>query len=244
MKSQVETGKGFQKNKDEEKWRKELKYTISQIDSQMAAARLGQFMERDKHVGDGNGYLIRSVYFDNCYDKVLREKLDGIAIRDKFRIRYYDFNTSFIRLEKKSKRYDVGHKYQCSITEEETTKILTQDWDWMQSDQRALVRELYLKLRLELFRPYVIVDYEREPFVYRPGNVRITFDRNIRSTKMVREFFNPKVPTIPVFLQSEVVMEIKYDEYLPDIVSRTILTTKTRERAFSKFAACRMVSLQ
>ena len=108
----------------EEKWRKELKYTVTEGESIVTARRLSSFMQRDKNLKGGREYLIRSLYFDNLYEKVLKEKLSGTAVRDKFRIRYYDFDTAFIRLEKKSKRYAVGHKYQCRLTAEEVQKII------------------------------------------------------------------------------------------------------------------------
>ena len=224
----------------QEKWRQELKYTLTEADSIMTASRLSAFMQRDTHVGERKEYLIRSLYFDNLYDKALREKLSGVGIRDKYRIRYYDFDTDFIRLEKKSKRYALGHKYQCRMTKEEVERILENDWEWMAEDERPLVRDLYLKMKLELFRPIVIVDYRREPFTYAPGNVRITFDRDIRSSRNVKAFFNKELPTIPVLTDGKCIMEVKYDDFLPDVVSRTILTAKNREQAYSKFAACRI----
>ena len=223
-----------------EKWRKELKYTISGSESILLASRLAVFLQRDTYAGKKKEYLIRSLYFDNLYDKVLKEKLSGVAVRDKFRIRYYDFDTDFIRLEKKSKRDSLGHKYQCRLTKREVNKILLGHWEWMAKDERPLVRELYLKMKLELYRPSVIVDYRREPFTYAPGNVRITFDREIRSCKDVKAFFDKDVPTVPVLHDGRCIMEVKYDDYLPDVVSRTILTTKNREQAYSKFAACRI----
>lgn len=223
-----------------EKWRKELKYTLTEADSRMVASRLAAFMQRDSHLQGRKEYFIRSLYFDNLYDKALREKLSGVAIRDKFRIRYYDFDTDFIRLEKKSKRYSLGHKYQCRLTAQEVGKIILGHWDWMAEDDRPLVRELYLKMKLELFRPMVIVDYRREPFTYAPGNVRVTFDRDIRSCKEVKKFFDQDAFTVPVLADGKCIMEVKYDDFLPDVVSRTVLTTKNREQAYSKFAACRI----
>lgn len=224
----------------EEKWRQELKYTLTKGESILTAKRLASFMQRDRHTEGRKEYLIRSLYFDNLYDKVLKEKLSGVAVRDKFRIRYYDFDGDFIRLEKKSKRNSVGHKYQCRLKSWEVEKIMQKHWDWMAEDERPLVRELFLKMKLELYRPSVIVDYRREPFTYAPGNVRITFDRDIRSCKDMKAFFRKDAPTVPVLGDGKCIMEVKYNDFLPDVVSRTILTTKNREQAFSKFAACRI----
>ena len=121
-----------------EQWRAELKYTVAAAESRMLAARMAAFMERDIH-GGKTGYLVRSLYFDNFYNKALREKLDGVGIREKFRIRCYDGNFGFIRLEKKSKRYNAGNKTQCRVTAEETQRILDGDIGWMAEDERAQI---------------------------------------------------------------------------------------------------------
>ena len=116
-------------------------------------------------------------------------------------------------------------------------KIIDGNTAWME-DETPWVRELFLKMKLELFRPSVIVDYCREPFTYAPGNVRITFDRDICSCKDVKAFFRKDAPTVWDPFWDGRCTAIKYDDFLPDVVSRTILTTKNREQAFSKFAAC------
>ena len=133
----------------EEKWRKELKYTVTEGESIVTARRLSSFMQRDKNLKGGREYLIRSLYFDNLYEKVLKEKLSGTAVRDKFRIRYYDFDTAFIRLEKKSKRYAVGHKYQCRLTAEEVQKIIENEAGAIPpvGDCGLLPRAVYLRAR-------------------------------------------------------------------------------------------------
>ncbi len=220
-----------------EQWMAEIKYILSMADSRMLAARLATFMHRDIH-GDQDGYRVRSLYFDNFYHKALREKLDGIGIRDKFRIRCYDGKFDFIRLEKKSKRYSAGHKYQCRLTEEETMRMILGDTSWMVEDERALIRELYLRMTMGVYRPQMIVDYAREAFTYAPGNVRITFDRDICGCDQPELFFCRQLPIVPALPRDRVVMEVKYDDFLPDIIHRTLLTVKQKEQAFSKFAAC------
>ncbi|HJE93028.1 MAG TPA: VTC domain-containing protein, partial [Anaerotignum lactatifermentans] len=108
-------------------------------------------------------------------------------------------------------------------------------------DERALVRELYLRMQMGIYRPTVIVDYDREALTYAPGNVRVTFDRRIRGCHQPQLFFSENLPSIPAISPDRVVMEVKYDDYLPDIVNRTLLTVKTKEQAFSKYAACRIM---
>ena len=222
----------------EEKWRKELKYTVTEGESIVTARRLSSFMQRDKNLKGGREYLIRSLYFDNLYEKVLKEKLSGTAVRDKFRIRYYDFDTAFIRLEKKSKRYAVGHKYQCRLTAEEVQKIIDGNTAWMEEDERPLVRELFLKMKLELFRPSVIVDYCREPFTYAPGNVRITLDRDICTGLGNVDFQNPDTFYLRALEQSTV-LEVKYDAFLPELVRMAVQVPGRQAAACSKYAVCR-----
>lgn len=142
---------------------------------------------------------------------------------------------------KKSKRYNAGNKTQCRVTAEETKRILDGDIGWMAEDERALVRELYLRMQMGIYRPTIIVDYDREALTYAPGNVRVTFDRRIRGCHQPQLFFSENLPSIPAIFPDRVVMEVKYDDYLPDIVNRTLLTVKTKEQAFSKYAACRIM---
>ena len=127
------------------------------------------------------------------------------------------------------------------MTAEETQRILDGDIGWMAEDERALVRELYLRMQMGIYRPTVIVDYDREALTYAPGNVRVTFDRRIRGCHQPKLFFSENLPSIPAISPDRVVMEVKYDDYLPDIVNRTLLTVKTKEQAFSKYAACRIM---
>lgn len=224
----------------EKTWRAEVKYTISAAESRMLSARLSAFMKRDIHGGE-DGYRVRSVYFDNFYNKVLREKMDGIGIREKYRIRCYDGNFDFMRLEKKSKRYDRGNKTQCRLSIEEAKCILAGEIQWMAKDERPLIRELYVRMKLDFYRPQNILEYDREAFTYAPGNVRITFDRNIRGCVNPKWFFLKELPSVPALSYGLTVMEVKYDDFLPDVVNRSVLTVKKKEQAFSKYAACRLM---
>ena len=144
--------------------------------------RLSAVMQRDKNAGDGK-YFIRSLYFDNAADKALREKLDGVNNREKFRIRYYNYDTSLIHLEKKSKRNSLGSKGTAKLTATEAQAIVDGDVEWMKDADRPLVRELYAKMRSQGLGPKTIVDYVREPFVYAPGNVRVTLDYCLRTDR-------------------------------------------------------------
>lgn len=200
--------------------------------------RLKAVAKPDSHAIGGK-YFIRSLYFDNLADKALREKIDGVNCREKFRIRYYNDDLSFIRLEKKSKWNGLGNKQCAKLTAREAQAIVDGDLDWMMDSDRPLVQELYAKINSQGLRPKTIVDYTREPFVYAPGNVRVTLDYNIRTGLGCTDFLNPNCITIPAG-DAPIILEVKWDEYLPSIIRDVVQINGRRTVAFSKYAVCRI----
>lgn len=218
--------------------RHEWKHEISDCDRLVLRQRLSAVMQLDPHAIDGK-YFIRSLYFDNGTDKALREKLDGINIREKFRIRYYNHDISVIHLEKKSKRSGLGSKETAPLSAGEAQSIVDGDVAWMASADRPLVRELYRKICGEGLAPKTIVDYTREPFLYGPGNVRVTLDYGLRTGLRSTDFLNPDCITIPAGDAPDL-LEVKWDAFLPDIIRDLVQLPGRRAGAFSKYAACRI----
>ena len=222
------------------KFRHELKHYINMADYLSIRQRLLVVAWLDKHAGVNGSYRVRSIYFETPDDKSLQEKLNGIGCREKFRIRYYDDNTDFIRLEKKTKIYGMGEKQSMSISEEECKKIITGDTEWMRSSQKPLLLELYAKMQYQQLKAKTVVDYIREPYVYEPGNVRITIDSQIETGIRSRDFFNIELPTLRTEAENVLILEVKYDAFLPDIIRDVIQTKNRRSTAFSKYAAGRI----
>lgn len=218
--------------------RHEWKHEISRGDLLVLRSRLGAVMARDSHAKNG-AYFIRSLYFDNAADKALREKLDGVNCREKFRIRFYDHDLSVIHLEKKSKRNGLGGKESADLTPAEAQRIVDGDLDWMSGTDRPLVRELYAKMRSQGLQPKTIVDYTREPFVFGPGNVRVTLDYNIRTGLGCTDFLDPNCITIPV-RDDPVLLEVKWDAFLPSVIRDVVQLEGQHASAFSKYAICRI----
>lgn len=219
-------------------YRHELKHEINPVDLVSIRSRLRVIAKQDPHAVDGR-YFIRSLYFDNMDDKALREKIDGVNMREKFRMRYYNGDTSFIQLEKKSRRSGLGAKFSARLQETEVQKILDGDIDWMMLSSHSLIRELYCKMRYQGMRPKTIVDYTREPYVYEPGNVRVTLDYDIRIGMRCADFMDPNCVTIPAG-DAPIILEVKWDEYLPAVIRDAVQTPGRRETAFSKYAQCRI----
>jgi len=220
------------------KYRHEWKHEISYGDMLVLRQRLSTVMKRDEHAIDGR-YLIRSLYFDNASDKALREKVDGVNIREKFRIRYYNNDTSLIHLEKKNKVNGLCRKDSVTLSFEQAQAIANGEYGWMVDSGVPLIQELYSKMMSQGLRPKTIVDYLREPFVFVPGNVRVTLDYNIRTGMNCTDFLNPNCVTVPAG-DAPIILEVKWDEYLPDIIRDAVQLPNCRVGAFSKYAKCRI----
>lgn len=220
------------------KYRHEWKHEISFGDMLVLRQRLSATMKRDVHAIDGR-YLIRSLYFDNASDKALREKIDSVNIREKFRIRYYNNDTSLIQLEKKSKVNGLCLKNKAILSEEQVENIINGNYDWMIKSNLPLIQELYSKMMSQGLRPKVIVDYVRDPFIFEPGNVRVTIDYDIRTGMSCTDFLDPECITIPAG-DARIILEVKWDEYLPDIIRDAVQLPNCRVRAFSKYAVSRI----
>ena len=219
-------------------FRHEWKHIINQGDAVILRQRLNAVMKPDKNAVDGR-YFIRSLYFDTPADTALREKIDGVSRREKFRIRFYNFDTSVIHLEKKSKISGLCSKQSADLTEEQVRKIIGGNIDWMKSDENALIRELYQKMTVQQLKPKTIVDYWREPFVCEAGNVRVTLDYEIKTGLGSKEFFSKSCPTVSV-PDSPIVLEVKWDEFLPTVIRNAIQIGDRKTSAFSKYATCRI----
>lgn len=219
-------------------YRHEWKHEINLSDRLVIRQRLRAVARPDPHAR-GGCYRIRSLYFDTPSDKALREKIDGVDRREKFRLRFYDGDAALIHLEKKSKRNGLCAKETVSLTVDEVRAILAGDLAWMPASGRPLVVELYSKMTSQLLRPKTIVDYTREPFVYAPGNVRVTLDYDIRTGLGCTDFLNPDCPTIPVG-DARTILEVKWDAYLPEAIRAAVQLPGRRASAFSKYAACRI----
>ena len=218
--------------------RHEWKQEINVSDVITLRQRLWAVAKPDLHAVDGK-YKIRSLYFDNDADKALREKLNGLNVREKFRLRYYNGDVSEIHLEKKSKRGGLGNKQVAALSKEEAQAIVDGSYSWMAPDPRPLVRELYDKMQSQGLRPKTLVDYVREPFVFAPGNVRVTLDYDIRTGLGCTDFLNPDCIMISAGGQFGV-LEVKWDAYLPDIIRDAVQLAGRRTAAFSKYGVCRM----
>lgn len=221
-------------------YRHELKHYIHPWDVELLRQRLSRIAMLDPHAGIDGQYRIRSLYFDTPDDRALKEKLYGVDPREKFRIRYYNGDTTFIRLEKKMKRNNATGKVSASVNREECEKILEGDLEWMSKSKDPLIAELYFGMKYQALQPKTIVEYSREAYRYPYGNVRITIDSNIHTGLNVIDLFSLHAPLVPVNEANPIILEIKYDQYLPTHMRDLIQLGNRRPTAFSKYAISRV----
>lgn len=224
---------------EEPKFRHELKYHINTSDWMQLRSRLKHLAAPDENAGPNGSYKIRSLYFDNYSDKAIVEKLAGVKRREKFRLRYYGEDTGFIRLEKKMKNGLLAKKLQQEISGQ-SCEALLQGKMQKPDDKTCLLAELCIKMQTQQLRPAAIVDYEREAYIYPPGNVRITIDSNIRTSSHTGGFLNPESVTVPA--ANAIVLEVKFDEFLPDIMRGAVQLGGRGQTEFSKYVVSRLAT--
>lgn len=224
------------------KLRVEDKYIVSQGELFILEKRLSAMMHTDVHQ-HGDGYMIRSLYFDGYQDPCMDENESGVDNRKKYRIRIYDPSDAYIRMEIKEKIRGLTQKTSCLLTRGETEAMMRGQIQ-QGYDERAPLNALKMRMRLDRFVPRTVISYERTAFVCPTGNVRITFDRNITASRMCSEFLSERVPcAVPVLPAGMHVLEIKYDELLPDYIAQALDTGRMQQTAFSKYYLGRMALL-
>ncbi|MFT4105592.1 MAG: polyphosphate polymerase domain-containing protein [Lacrimispora sp.] len=221
-------------------YRHEYKHSINMLDYRTLRQRIKAVAQLDPNSGADGRYHIRSLYFDNDDDKVLKEKLYGLPNREKYRIRIYNGSGDFIRLEKKSKVHGLCSKQSEPLTKSQVQQILAGDTAWMLSAGNPLLAEFYGKLSFQRLKPKTLVDYRREAYIFPYGNVRVTFDSDIRTGVYSTGLFQKDLPTFTTQEPGLLLLEVKYDNFLPDVIRDLIQTNTRHTEAFSKYAACRI----
>jgi len=220
------------------KFRHEQKYLISHHDYKLIQIRLNEFLAKDEYVNQAGSYTVRSLYFDDYYNNAYHDKYMGVPSRVKYRVRVYNQSESTIRLERKVKYDRYIHKQTALITKGEFYKIIVGDYQFLFESPNELHKIFYHECVSNLIRPRVMVEYEREPYVLNEGNVRVSFDSNIRAGVEGFDLFNSEMPMIEVLDPGMLVMEVKFTEFLPNIIRELLPHGATDYAAVSKYILC------
>ena len=223
------------------KYRHELKFKISNSAAEVLKQKLSLVMDVDKNAYfDDGSYLIKSLYFDDLDSTSYYEKMDGVLYRKKYRIRIYNNDDSFIRLEKKMKHNNYTAKEQMLISKDIYSKILDGKIEEI-NDADGLLLEFLNDIRTKHLVPSIIVGYHRTAFTYPISDVRITFDSNIQSGLYNYDLFNTHMPTYTVDEVGKQVLEVKFNEVLPLHIANILNDIPACREAVSKFALCRSI---
>lgn len=224
------------------KYRHEIKYTISKEIAEILKQRLLLIMDIDENSTNiDNTYLIRSLYFDDLNSSAYYEKIDGIEYRKKYRIRIYNYDDSFIRLECKYKHNNMTSKDQVTISKDVYDKIVSGNILDLSLTDNEFFNKFLLDFKLKGLKPTVIVDYKRLALTYPISDVRITFDSNISSGIYDYDLLNSDSCNLSIIDDTKVVLEVKYNEILPESIASILSTVPLARESFSKFAYCRVV---
>ena len=218
----------------EKGYRHEMKYLISAASAEILRNRLPHIMKRDPHAGENGRYTIRSLYFDDFCGSAYHEKVSGLSQRLKYRIRCYNYDYRFLKLECKEKNQNLTRKRAATIDMAQADAL--QNLTPLDCD--GLVLELQNKLRWEGLRPKVLVDYDRTPFVCADGNTRITLDENLRTRPYCHELQASPHAMIRVLEPEQVILEVKFDDFLPGHLAQALSDIPKTPLAISKFALC------
>lgn len=225
------------------KFRHELKYIISAAEKELIKNRINHLLVPDIHTGSDGAYNIRSLYFDDYYDRCMKENENGTDPREKFRIRIYNHSAERITLECKRKERGKTYKTSCPLSTEQTKMLMAGKTIPNIGEQPPLLQKLTYEMLTHRMHPVVIVEYERIPYVYKNGNVRITLDTNVSSSKAIDRFLNESIPKRPVMPVGQNLLEVKYDEYLPDFIYRNLQLHSLTQTAYSKYYICRKYTI-
>ncbi len=220
--------------------RHEAKHILSLMDYHALRARLRAVCLPDPHAGPNGRYHVRSLYFDDSQDTALREKLDGLPKREKFRLRIYDRSDATILLEKKAKEGSLCVKRSAALSRAQCERILKGDLDWMAEEGDPLLIDFFAKAKGKQLKPRMLVDYWREAYVYPHGDVRLTFDSEVKSGLYATKLFDPDCPMAPVSDAGQVLLEVKYGAFLPDLIRGAIQCDNRKTTEFSKYARSRI----
>lgn len=226
-----------------EKYRHEFKFLCSDLQLAVIENNIKSLTSLDKHAANKGFYLIRSIYFDDCFLSCYHDVEDGNDPRQKFRIRTYNNDTSFIHLELKKKKSGKTRKESCTITKEQCDSLIVGRPAVAAASSPPVLHKLCALMRTSLLNPTVIVEYERTPFVYQNGNVRVTFDRKLVSSSDTNGFYRENIKRRPVLPAGQNILEVKYDEYLPDYLKSCLQIDNLQQISFSKYYLCRRLTV-
>ena len=215
--------------------RHELKYGISNSGYHHLYRKLSHILQPDSHSVPGNGYFVRSLYFDSHDDECLCQKQSGNIFRQKYRMRIYDTKTDTVKFEIKNKANNQIYKETASISKDTALQVIDGNYQVLLKYHNPILNKIYKKFTVKHYSPRVIVDYLRDAFVFPFFNVRITFDKNLHSNNTDFDIFSENLHMMPVILEGTHILEVKFEDVLPEHIKLGLQIDNAERMAISKY---------
>ncbi len=228
----------------EAKYRHEYKYLISAGQRAILESRIKGILKPDPHAGENGIYNISSLYFDDYYDSCYYDNMSGTDPREKYRIRIYGHSDERISLECKRKERGKTLKTACLIDRPTCEMLMNGEYPAINENTDPVLAKLILNMMTRKMKPVIIVEYDRIPYIYKDGNVRVTFDINVSSSNAIHDFLECRVPKRPIMPTGNQILEVKFDEFIPDFVHQILQIDNLQLTAYSKYYLCRNYSMR
>ncbi len=219
-------------------YRNETKYSISQTEYELTKRLLAEFLSRDSFMQDPDGYLIKSLYFDSIDDYDYRSKINGNQNRKKIRLRIYNNDSSFVKFEIKNRFSNYNLKESLVISDNEARKIITGDYDVLYNNKNPIAQKAAFIMKNGLYSPKALVQYRREAYVLPMFDIRVTFDKCV-SASISEDLFCDDLLMLPVFEKDEIILEVKYDYVLPQLLKDILSVCENVPTSISKYCFSR-----
>jgi len=220
--------------------RYELKFYLNEIQSDRSLHQLNSLMDVDAYCKNQQGYRVRSLYFDSHDDECLYEKQSGNLLRKKIRLRTYgDGANESVKFEIKRKQGQIVKKDVAIISKEEAEQVCLGNYTVLLGKNNPVLNEIYTTFVTKLYKPKVIVEYNRVAYVLPVSNIRVTFDQGLRSNINHLDLFSSVKDMMPVILEGKQILEIKYDNFFPGYLKNVLSSINSERMAISKYTLAR-----
>lgn len=222
--------------------REEKKFLMTTENVTALSHKLEAVMMQDPHNGS-EGYRIRSLYFDTLDDTDYFEKLDGIELRRKIRLRIYDAGNDFGMLEMKQKEGCYQKKRSLRISREDAKALSEGSYGCLLKYPDPFATECYGLMNMKCYRPKTIVEYRRKAFIAKENKIRVTLDHHICATEAHMDLYDPKLNLYPVLDPFNAVLEVKYNGFLLGYIKELVNAANRSELTVSKYCLARSAGL-
>jgi hypothetical protein len=220
--------------------RQEIKYYINYLDYINLSRKISNVLQRDFHDSGPDGYKVRSLYFDNKSNNSYFEKISGVESRKKIRIRVYNNSNSIIKMEIKNKKNATIIKESFLLNNEDLSDLSKGCYDCLLKYDNKIAKKLYYEFSKDYYKPVIVIDYIREAYNYSINNVRITFDKKILKNEFdFAEIFSQDLEMHPVIDNRRIILEIKYDDFVPSWIKDLLQVSRFERCAISKYTLSR-----